>query len=239
MARLMLVHGFTQTGASWAAIADMLRSAGHEVITPDAPGHGTRGDAPANLWDGALGLSAECGPGTWVGYSMGGRLALHVALAHPDVVQRLVLVGATPGIVDDDERAARVQADEELAVSLERDGVDAFLERWLTQPLFASLPPEAADVGARRANTVAGLAGSLRLAGTGAQEPLWDRLGEIAVPVMLVVGGDDAKFRDLAFRMAERLPDATVVELGGCGHACHLETPERFVDALRDFLDDA
>lgn len=238
MARFVLVHGFTQTGASWDPIAEELRDADHDVQTPDAPGHGARADHPANLWDGALGLAAQCGTGTWVGYSMGGRLALHVALAHPDAVERLVLVGATPGITDDDERARRAGADEETALRLEAQGLDAFLEEWLAQPLFATLASDAAALESRRTNTVAGLAASLRLAGTGAQEPLWDRLSEITAPVLLVVGGLDAKFRDLAFAMAERLPDATVVELGGCGHACHLEAPERFVDALADFLHD-
>jgi len=219
-------------------VADLFRSAGHDVEAPDAPGHGARSDNPTDLWTAALGLSAECGRATWVGYSMGGRLSLHVALAHPDAVERLVLVGASPGLRDDEERDARRRADEALAIELERDGIDAFLELWLAQPLFSTLSVEGADLAARRANSVEGLAGSLRLAGTGAQEPLWDRLHEIGVPVLLVVGGLDGKFRDLAHAMSERLPDATVVELGGCGHACHLEAPERFADAVLDFMGD-
>lgn len=239
MARFVLVHGFTQTGASWAPVAALLEAAGHEVVTPDAPGHGERSDYPTDLWDGALGLASQCGQATWVGYSMGGRLALHVALAHPDAVERLVLVGATPGIADDAERAARREADEALAARLEEEGLDAFLERWIAQPLFATLAAESAGLEARRTNTVAGLAASLRLAGTGAQDSLWDRLAEIKVPVLLAVGGLDTKFRAIAFAMAERLADATVVELGGCGHACHLEAPDRFVDAVLDFIEGA
>jgi len=93
--RLCLVHGFTQTGASWEPVAAHLRGAGHDVVTPDAPGHGAKASAPAGLWDGARALADEVGPAVWIGYSMGGRYALHVALAEPAVVTRLVVVSAT------------------------------------------------------------------------------------------------------------------------------------------------
>jgi len=238
MDRLVLVHGFTQTGASWRPVRTLFESAGHDVDTPDAPGHGDRAAEPADLWRGAEVLAAGRARSTWVGYSMGGRLALHIALAHPPCVERLVLVGTSPGLAGEPERAARRAADEALAGRVLEIGVAPFLDEWLAQPLFASLPPEAADKDARLANTADGLAASLRLASTGAQDSLWDRLGEITVPTLLVVGGNDGKFRDLAFAMAQRLPQAAVVELGGCGHACHLEAPERFADAVIDFIED-
>lgn len=238
MARLVLVHGFTQTGASWAPVRALLEAAGHGVDAPDAPGHGARAASPADLWRAADMLTAGVTRATWVGYSMGGRLALHVALAHPGAVDRLVLVGTTPGLADPGERAARRAADEKLADHLLDVGVATFLDEWLAQPLFASLAPDAADKTSRLTNTAEGLAASLRRAGTGAQDSLWDRLEQIDVPTLLVVGGDDAKFRDIAFAMASRLPDAAIVELGGCGHACHLEAPERFADAVLDFVED-
>ena len=122
-------------------------------------------------------LGASCGPATYVGYSMGGRLCLHLALARPETVERLVLVSATAGIEDDDERATRRAADDALATSLERDGVDAFLDGWLAQPMFATLADPGLDD--RRRNVAAGLASSLRLAGTGTQQPLWDRLASL------------------------------------------------------------
>src|SRR3954447_4092268 len=167
MARLVLVHGFTQTGRSWDPRVPGLQQAGHEVVTPDVP-------AGLGLWEAADALASSSGRGTWIGYSMGGRLALHVALARPDVVEGLVLVGATAGIDDPIDRAARVESDNGQAALIERIGVDAFLERWLAQPLLASLPTDAAGLDARRANSAATLAAHLRLLGTGAQERLWD-----------------------------------------------------------------
>ncbi len=176
--RVVLVHGFTQTSASWADIAAEL-AADHEVVAVDLPGHGGSGPA-LDLWATADELVATGGPATYVGYSLGGRVALHAALAHPEAVQRLVLLGATAGIDDAAERAARRAADETLAASIEQHGVDAFLQQWLALPLFAGLPKEAAGLDERRANTVEGLAASLRLAGTGTMDPpLWSRLGEL------------------------------------------------------------
>jgi 2-succinyl-6-hydroxy-2,4-cyclohexadiene-1-carboxylate synthase len=238
MARLILVHGFTQTAASWDAIEYRLSALGHEVIALDAPGHGAHKDTHLTLWEGADMLAAEGGRGTWVGYSMGGRLALHVALAHPDNVERLVLIGATPGLEAASERIERQASDELLAEELDRDGLDAFLSRWLSQPLFATLPEDSAGLDARRRNTVAGLAAALRMMGTGAQDPLWERLRDIRCPVMLVTGALDAKFTDIAARMESLLPDAHVVSLNGCGHAAHLEAPDAFVGALDTFVNE-
>ena len=116
------------------------------------------------------------GEAAWVGYSMGGRYALHVALRHPGLVRRLVLVSATGGIDDPRDRAARRQADEALAAKVETEGVAAFVAWWLERPLFATLPAEAAAVDSRLGGTAAGLAASLRLAGTGTQQPLWSEL---------------------------------------------------------------
>lgn len=238
MARLILVHGFTQTAASWDAIEYRLGALGHEVVSLDAPGHGAHSDTHLGLWQSADLLAAEGGRGTWVGYSMGGRLALHVALSHPELVERLVLVGATPGIESVAERLERQASDELLAEDLERDGLEPFLARWLSQPLFATLSDEHAGLDARRSNTVAGLAASLRLMGTGAQDSLWPRLSEITAPTMLVAGALDEKFTAIAERMAEAMPDAHVASLNGCGHACHLEATDRFVAEVDAFVNE-
>jgi 2-succinyl-6-hydroxy-2,4-cyclohexadiene-1-carboxylate synthase len=234
--RLVLVHGFTQTGRSWGPVgADLALH--HEVVRVDAPGHGQSAAVAAGL-PGAGHLVAEAGgAATYVGYSMGGRICLHTALERPDVVRRLVLIGATGGIDDAGERAARVQADEALAAGLERDGLDAFLERWLALPLFAGLSAEAADPAARRENTVAGLAASLRTAGTGTQAPLWDRLGAIEAPVLVVAGALDAKFSAAGRRLVAAIgPNATYAEVPGAGHTAHLEQPEAFLATLRAWL---
>jgi 2-succinyl-6-hydroxy-2,4-cyclohexadiene-1-carboxylate synthase len=238
MARLILVHGFTQTAASWDAIEYRLNALGHDVVSLDAPGHGSHSDTHLGLWKSADLLAAEGGKATWVGYSMGGRLALHVALGHADLVERLVLVGATAGIENAAERLERQASDELLAEGLERDGLDAFLGRWLAQPLFASLPDEAIGLDARRTNTADGLAASLRLMGTGSQDNLWPRLNEISAPTMLVVGALDEKFSAIAQRMEAAMPDAHVASMNGCGHACHLEAPDAFVGIVDAFVNE-
>jgi 2-succinyl-6-hydroxy-2,4-cyclohexadiene-1-carboxylate synthase len=234
--RLVLLHGFTQTARSWAPVTRALDDR-YEVVGVDAPGHGASGDVRADLVHGAQ-LVAQVGRrGTYVGYSMGGRLALHVALNHGALVDRLVLVSATGGIDDATERAARRAADHELADSIERDGVETFLDRWLAQPMFASLPADETSRADRLRNSAAGLASSLRLAGTGTQQPLWSRLGELTMPVLVLAGEHDAKFRAAGERLASTIgANATYVVIGDAGHAAHLEQPERFVELLTNWL---
>jgi 2-succinyl-6-hydroxy-2,4-cyclohexadiene-1-carboxylate synthase len=210
----VFVHGFTQTPASWDPVTRALRG---RVVAPTIH---TAGDFVASA------RALDSGPGAYVGYSMGGRLCLQLALDHPEVVHRLVLVSASPGIADPAERAARRDADEALAQAIERDGVDAFLARWLAQPMFATLPSERADVEARRRdNTVEGLTAQLRVLGQGVQPSNWDRLGELTAPVLLIVGALDTKYVEIARQMAVAIPDARVEAIPGAGHACHLERP--------------
>lgn len=198
-----------------------------DVTAPDLPGHGDADALRLDLAGSAARLAERIGPepALVVGYSMGGRTALRLALDHPDAVAGLVLVGATAGIDDPDARAARRQADAELADSIEADGVGPFLDRWLAQPLFAGLTPEPDDVAARRANTAAGLASSLRLAGTGTMDPpWWDELSRVAVPTLVIWGEDDAKFAALGRRLADGIgPNAETTSLVDVGHAAHLE----------------
>ena len=209
------------------------------MLTPDLPGHGSRSAARAGLWEAAVAVGEECGRAAYLGYSMGGRVALHLALARPELVERLVLVGATAGLEDDEERAARRAADEELARLLEADGVERFLDRWLARPMFSELSDEAAGRDARRENTVEGLASSLRLMGTGVQEPLWRRLGELAVPVLLVTGERDDAYLELTMRMAAWVgAHASLVMVPGAGHACHLERPDAFAELVVPFLEE-
>lgn len=234
--RLVLVHGFTQTGRCWDGFADDL-ARDHELVLVDAPGHGGSVDVAADLVSGALLLGDTGGPATYVGYSMGGRLALHLALARPELVPRLVLIGTTGGIDDAGERAARRAADDVLADHIEQIGVDAFLDEWLAQPLFAGLTPAAACRDERMANTAAGLASSLRQAGAGTQEPLWSRLGAIDVPVLVLAGVDDAKFSAIAGRLARAIgPNATVALIPRSGHSAQLENPADTASIVRRWL---
>jgi 2-succinyl-6-hydroxy-2,4-cyclohexadiene-1-carboxylate synthase len=233
---LVLLHGFTQTRQSWRRTAQALQGR-YRALVPDLPGHGQAAHRTPSFDACAAYVRALARARTFTlaGYSMGGRIALHSALTlGPDIVTRLVLVGASPGLADPAERAARRAADDALAGRIETMGIEAFAREWGSQPLFAGQPDRVA-AGAhadRLRNTPAGLAAALRGLGTGVMEPLWDRLPELAIPVTLVVGERDEKFRALAASMAERLPNARLVVVGGTGHAVQLEKPEAVAAAL-------
>jgi len=234
--RVVLLHGFTQTGRSWAPIAADLAT-DHEVVAVDLPGHGGSGSVHADLVESARQVAELGGRGSYVGYSLGGRVALQLALDHPDVVERLVLVSTTAGIEDDAQRAARRTADEALADDIERDGVDAFLGRWLAHPLFATLDATLAGLDDRRRNTAEGLAASLRLSGTGTMHPLWDRLGELDLPLLVVSGELDAKFCTIGERLVADIgPNASMTVIQRAGHAVPFEQPDKSVVAMRRFL---
>lgn len=234
--RLVLLHGFTQTSRSWARVAPLL--ADYEVVSVDAPGHGDSASIDADLWGAGDLLVDAGGEATYVGYSMGARIALHAALSHPDSVRRLVLIGATPGLRSSAERNTRRAGDEELARFLEREGLEVFLERWLANPLFAHLDHTAALVDDRLRNTVSGLARSLRRTGTGQQDDLWPRLAELRMPVLLVAGALDTKFASIAGQMASAIgANAERALIPSAGHAVHLERPAEFADVLRRWLE--
>jgi len=231
VARIVLVPGFTQTAASWRAVAERLQAAGHEPLAVDVP---VGLDFVATA--GALG--ALDGRAVYVGYSMGGRLCLRLALDRPDIVEGLVLVSASPGLDDAAERAARRASDEQLALDVEARGVEPFLRDWLAQPLFAGVPATADEIAARAAaHTADELAAHLRALGTGTQEPLWDRLGELHMPIALITGRADAKFDAINDEMHARCTGAPVtrVRLDG-GHALPLEAPDALAGALLPWL---
>ena len=225
---LVLLHGFTQTRQSWRrAIAAL--GGRRRALAPDLPGHGHAAARPASF-PACTGYVRALGGERFalVGYSMGGRIALHAALALGDRVDRLVLVGASPGIADPAERAARRAADDALADRIEAIGVEAFAREWAALPLWEGQPERvaAAAHADRLRNTPEGLAAALRGLGTGVMEPLWDALPSLTVPVTLVVGERDEKFLAIAERMAAVLPRAEVVVIEGAGHAAQLEAPD-------------
>jgi 2-succinyl-6-hydroxy-2,4-cyclohexadiene-1-carboxylate synthase len=237
----VLAHGFTQTGASWARIAGDLE-ADHEVVALDLPGHG-RSPVPADgtgLGQAASAIASAGAKANYVGYSLGGRCVLHVALEMPALVERLVIVGAHPGICDQAERQRRRHDDEILATRLERGGdayVPEFIDKWLAGPLFAHLSCEQADRSSRLGNTAAGLAASLRTAGTGSQLPLWEQLARLEMPVLVVAGQYDEKFSALARSSVAAIGDnASLAIVAGCGHAVCFERPREFAALLREFL---
>src|SRR3954451_4400411 len=234
--RVVLVHGFTQNRNCWGLLAADLGT-DHEVVRIDAPGHGRSSTFHAGLRTGARLIADQGGRATYLGYSMGARFVLHLALANPELVDGLVLVGGTGGIDDDAARAQRRANDAALADRLEREGLDRFLDAWLAQPLFRGLTDDMQFRDERRENTVEGLAESLRQAGTGSQDPLWSRLHTIDAPVLVVAGALDEKFSAEASRLATSIgSNATVHLVAGSGHAAHLENPDAFTAILRQWL---
>jgi 2-succinyl-6-hydroxy-2,4-cyclohexadiene-1-carboxylate synthase len=234
-ADLVLLHGFTQTGGSWQPVRHLL-GARYRALAPDLPGHGQfawRRPASFSACDAYVRALTDA-PFTLAGYSMGGRIALHAALAVGARIRRLVLVGASPGLADPEERQKRRAADAALADRIEAIGVEEFAAEWGAQPLFAGMPRGIAEQAEadRRRNTAPGLAAALRGLGTGAMPPLWDRLGELPMPVELVVGERDGKFRAIAERMAAAIPAARLHVVDGAGHAVHLEQPGALAELL-------
>src|SRR5204863_4978238 len=167
----------------------------------------------------------------------GARSALAPAHAHPELHERRVPVRGPAGTADAKARAERKQNDEAMAARLEREGLDQFLVAWLAQPLFAGLTDEMQFRHERRENTIVGLAESLRQAGTGSQDPLWARLAQLGMPVLVVAGGDDAKFAAEGARLQQCIgANATLELIPNAGHAAHLEQPPEFIAVLRRWL---
>jgi 2-succinyl-6-hydroxy-2,4-cyclohexadiene-1-carboxylate synthase len=237
---LVLLHGFTHTGASWEPVGAALAGR-YRVIAPDIRGHGGAEAAQPVTLKAVIDDVARTteGPFTLAGYSMGGRIALHVALAlEPERVERLVLIGASPGLADPVEREARRQADEARADRVEGMTIDAFEQEWGATPVLAGQPDSvrAAVRADRLRNTPAGLARALRGLGTGALPALWNRMAELEMPVTLIAGERDLKFRAIAEQIANALPACELIIVQGAGHAVHLEAPDAVAAAIMDSL---
>ena len=225
---IVFLHGFTNTGASWDPVIAALGER-YRAITPDIRGHGSAADSRPVSLEAVIEDVSAVAPEEFelVGYSMGGRIALHVALALQGRVTRLVLISASPGLASPRERDTRRRVDEQLADGIEGMEIEQFAERWARTPVLADQPPHVAAVARsdRLRNSPAALAQALRGLGTGALPPLWDRLSELRMPVMLIVGGRDERFQAIAVRMAGAMPHAEVAIVAGAGHAVHLENP--------------
>ena len=233
---VVLLHGFAGTGRLWDPVVARLDGERYRPLAPDLRGHGAassrRPVSFAAIVEDVLGLVAH--PFALCGYSMGGRIALQVALAAPERVARLVLVATTAGIEDPAERGRRRTCDEALADATEHGSIEAFADRWTAQPLFEGTPPQAAATWRADIldNEPAGLAAALRGIGTGAMEPLWGRLRELTMPAAVVAGERDAKFRALGERLADELPHGELVIVEGAGHGIPREDPAAVAAAI-------
>ncbi|MFM8871361.1 MAG: 2-succinyl-6-hydroxy-2,4-cyclohexadiene-1-carboxylate synthase [Actinomycetota bacterium] len=236
--KLVFLHGFTQTSRSWEQVVSTLTSdTVDEMCAVDLPGHGDNPDGNVDIREMADALVAQHGTALYIGYSFGARVALHIATRHPEKTTGLVLVSGSPGIADPNERHTRAQADDQLADHIETVGVPTFIDEWLANPLFSNLNTAAAMRADRLRNTTKGLADSLRYAGTGRQESLWDYLSTVYCPTLLVTGEQDAKFRDIATKMSGLLPNCKWVSVTDAGHTVHLEQPTKFVHLLTSWLE--
>ena len=248
-APLVLLHGFTGSAASWSPLIDEFAGLGR-IVAIDIIGHGasTAPEDPAHyafeqaLRDlkeitGRLGIARAA----WLGYSMGGRLALGMAVDHPEKVTSLILESATAGIQHEKERIERAEADQALARRIEAVGIERFVDEWEGLPIWESqrvLPDEVLRFQReiRLRNRTVGLANSLRGMGQGAQPSYWDRLGEIDLPVLLTAGALDRKFAGIAGQMGIRIAGAELSVVPDAGHAVHLERPREFLGEVRAFL---
>jgi 2-succinyl-6-hydroxy-2,4-cyclohexadiene-1-carboxylate synthase len=244
---ITLLHGFTQSGRSWSEVISKM-PAGWRWIVPDLRGHGethTRHGSPCSmeactedlgaLWD-ELGVERT----HLAGYSMGGRLALHVAARRPDRLLSLLTIGAHAGL-DEDAREGRRRGDEGLAERIEKEGIEAFFDYWGALPLFAGLerrgPSYVAQLRAERLqNHVAGLACSLRGMGAGTMEPVWDDLGRVTFPCTFVAGEQDHGYVTSARKLASTVPQGQFEIVPRAGHAVHQERPDAFARLLASHL---
>ncbi|MDQ5811214.1 MAG: 2-succinyl-6-hydroxy-2,4-cyclohexadiene-1-carboxylate synthase [Actinomycetota bacterium] len=244
---IVFLHGFIGSGADWAHTISALDEHLY-CIAPDLPGHGRSvGLTPQaytingaakmlrDLLDG-LGISRAA----LVGYSMGGRLALYLALRHPEECSGLFLESASPGIEDAAERELRREADEERASRLESDDFGEFLADWYRQPPFASLARHEGlvleTIETRLRNDPGELARSLRGMGAGSQPSLWGELAALQVPALAVAGELDEKFVGISVRMASLGPRIRAAVVPGAGHNVRLESPEGYLATLESFL---
>ena len=247
---VLLLHGFTGHGGSWAEAGPTFAAAGFRALAPDLLGHG-RSPAPSDstryeMASSASDLASLLDESTesavhLLGYSMGGRIALFFALTYPERTRTLTIVSASPGIASVAERAERRGRDNALADHIEQDGIVAFVDYWESLPMWKSQRRNLSTEQRRQLreqrlqNRPSGMANSLRGMGTGAQPDLHPDLPSLSVPTLLVVGAEDGKFVTVNRQMAQRIPKARVVIFPETGHAVHLERPRAFANTVLNF----
>ncbi|HET9955886.1 MAG TPA: alpha/beta fold hydrolase [Polyangiaceae bacterium] len=245
MSSIVALHGFTGTPSSFAPLAEYFGSA--NLLTPVSTGHGVpaQGSEVASFEAEVSRLARLArdnseGP-VLVGYSLGGRLALGIALQFAASFRGLVLISASAGLESEAARAERRANDARWIALLEEHGVEAFADRWQAQPLFAtqlelSQSLIEAERHRRLSHTARGLAHSLRVTGLAEMPNYWPRLSEITLPVTLLAGARDPKFCASARRMASQIPGAVVTEVPGVGHNLLLERPNAVIRAIEKGL---
>ena len=245
---VLLLHGFMGSSADWRETMAMMGDQTFSIAV-DLPGHGASLGLPPDTYtiEGATRAVIRTLEGLEVvrpvvaGYSMGGRLALYMALRYPNRCTGLFLESASPGLERSSERAARRAADESKAERLESGDFEAFLQDWYSQPLFAPLARDEdllyRTIEARRRNDPGELARSLRGMGTASQPSMWGELEHLSVPALAVAGGLDEKYAGISSRMASINPRLKSAVVPGAGHTVHAETPAAYISLLWRFVD--
>ncbi|MBI5962849.1 MAG: 2-succinyl-6-hydroxy-2,4-cyclohexadiene-1-carboxylate synthase [Chloroflexi bacterium] len=242
---LVFLHGFLGSGKSWRDINVAIRE-NYFCIMPDLIGHGENTNLDINsplnfdvMTDWLLHLLDEIPAPKihLVGYSLGGRAALTFASRYPERILTLTLESASPGIIDPDERACRIDEDSARAESILQDGMSAFVEQWYRMPLFASLNSQPEKISAikesAKQNDPRWMAKVIRELSPGTQTPLWDSLPSLSFPVLLIAGEKDEKYVQVIHKMAEKIPNCKHVIVPDAGHNVHAEQPEKYIELIR------
>ncbi len=244
---LFCLHGFSGRGDAFDRVLACLPPT-IEARCPDLLGHG-RPPAGAGIRcfddevDRLAALVSTDHPPILVGYSLGARLGLSLLARHGQHFRGAVLIGARLPPRDDAARHARIEADNDRAQCLTRDGLEPFVEAWQNLPLFATqarLPAAVRDDHRRRrlSNTAPGLARALEILGLGQMPDDRPRLGALKIPVRLLAGGDDARFCRAADLLSDQLPNARTGVVPGCGHDLLIEAPQAVAAAIQEVLGD-
>ena len=246
--RILFLHGFLGSGSDWVPIARQLEKE-YSCILVDLPGHG-ESDIEANgnpdlfftetvdALAEELSRSAAPEPCFLVGYSMGGRIALSLALRYPELFEKAIIVSASPGLRTEEERLSRRESDEGIARKIEKN-FEGFIQAWYDQPLFATLKshPLFQEVEReRKINNPENLASALRLLGTGRQPSLWEELKKNRVPIQFLAGEKDLKFVEIGHQMVNLCTESKLEIFPGCGHTLHIENRELFLDCIKTFF---
>jgi len=231
MDTVLLLHGFAGTSGSWDSFSAQLDRGRYRPLAVDLRGHGQNGAVRPISFELCVSDLLALAPRrfTAIGYSLGGRIALQLALAAPERVERLLLVSTRGGIEDRDERDARLARDLELADQIERESIDQFADQWLGGSLFCDDEVQV-NRDARKQiekNSPANLACALRAFSVGRMEPLWPRLPEVLVPTTVVAGELDQRYVALASRISSAISGSELELIPGVGHALPRNAPER------------
>jgi 2-succinyl-6-hydroxy-2,4-cyclohexadiene-1-carboxylate synthase len=235
------LHGAVGMAADWRGLSKQLATSGISTRAVDL--WRFLECCPMPLPDFGKALNAEAGGEVFrgngralLGYSMGGRMALHALLDQPHPWQAAVIVSADPGLESEPACVTRRAADAEWASQALTANWPQFLSAWDAQAVLASTAIRDPQTSSRLMMRRREIARSFVDWSLGTQKPLWDRLGEISIPVLWIVGENDPKFRTLAERAVSRLPNATLVIAPGAGHRVPWEAELWFADQVARFL---